>query len=70
MIEKIGKNRDKRKIEFPLETRKDILVKNMCMNTYDNISIGKGFLDYAVSRSKIALMRDSIKKVRANPIKK
>ena len=38
----------------------------MCLKTIDNVTIGKKFLDYAISRAKVNLMRNSMVKVRAN----
>lgn len=35
-------------------------------SSIENIDKSTKFLNYAVSRAKVALMRDSIKKVRAN----
>ena len=46
--------------------KKSNLLRIMCRDFADNIDIGKNFLNYTISRANIALMRDSISKVKPN----
>ena len=54
------------KLQEREDVRKELTTNRMLTNSLGNINKGKKFLDYAISRAKVALMRDSMGKVKAN----